>query len=459
MSLSIHTDTNLKIVVYGLWHLGCVTATSLASQRDFQITGLDPDEQVVAGLEAGRPPLFEPGLTELVAQGAEAGRLNFTTDPAQALAGARVVWVAFDTPVNNQDEADLTFIENRLEEIFSYIEPGTLVLISSQVAVGFTGRLAARWRATRPDRPLVFGYIPENLRLGNALNTFRAQDRFVAGLEDNPPAKSLLENILTRFCPRIEWMSVASAEMTKHALNSFLAVSVSLINEIARLCEQTGADAKEVERGLKSEMRIGPKAYLSPGGPFAGGTLARDLRFLTGLGRQLNVNTALLDGALASNEAHKGWVQAAIGRTLEGLKKPRVLICGVSYKAGTDTLRRSEAINLGLWLADHGVSVIFHDPVATELPADLARRFTLTKDLGIGLAGADVLVLATGWPQYHEELTPDRLIQAMRQPTVIDQNRYLVSQLGHDHRLRYISVGSPASWQLTAMKKTEAETL
>lgn len=458
----------LKIVVYGLWHLGCVTAASLASQPDFLVTGLDPAGKVVAGLKVGQPPLFEPGLAELIAEGSGANRLTFTTAPAEALAGAQVVWVAFDTPVNERDEADLAFVETRMDEIFPYLEPGTVVLISSQVVVGFTERVAARWRQARPDLGLVFGYIPENLRLGNALQTFRAQDRFVAGIEADSAATKLVEHILTRFCPRIEWMSVPSAEMTKHALNSFLAVSVSLINEIARLCEQTGADAKEVERGLKTEARIGPKAYLSPGGPFGGGTLARDLRFLTGLGSQLNVNMALLNGALASNEAHKGWIRQAVRQVLadSNQAEPQVLICGLSYKAGTATLRRSEALNLGLWLRDLGVKVVFHDPIVPELPPDLAPHFRLTNELATALPGADILVLATTWPLYRQELTPERLLETMRQPVVIDQHRYLAEQLGGDPRLQYFSVGSPRAGAAhtgaagyTHQEKPEADSL
>src|SRR5205807_304691 len=144
----------------------------------------------------------------------------------------------------------------------------------------------------------------ENLRLGRALQSFRAEDRIVVGL-DSEQGRELVQSILIRFCPRLEWMSVRSAEMTKHALNSFLAVSVAMTNEIARICERTGADAKEVERGLKSESRIGPGAYLGPGGPFAGGTLARDLRFLTELGAKHGLQTPVLTGALASNELHK----------------------------------------------------------------------------------------------------------------------------------------------------------
>jgi UDPglucose 6-dehydrogenase len=440
------SENSLKICVYGLWHLGCVTAASLA-QEGFTVVGLDRDAEVVANLQQGKPPLFEPGLAELVTEGLSRGNLSFTHQTASALSGASIVWVAFDTPVNDRDEADLPFVQARLEEIFPDLEPNTLVLISSQVAAGFTGRLAADWRQRAPQKNLSFGYIPENLRLGNALKTFRAEDRFVVGLDEaagrEGQAHALVESILTRFCPRIEWMSVPSAEMVKHSLNSFLAVSVSLINEIARLCEKTGADAKEVERGLKSESRIGPKAYLGPGGPFAGGTLARDLRFLTRLGDQLGVDTPLLDGTLESNELHKGWLPQTVLSHLQGVDQPKILICGVSYKAGTDTLRRSEAINLGLTLAEQGVRVIYHDPVTTQLPSDLAEKFELTNDLEAALNGTDVLVLATGWPQYREQLNPALLLNRMRRPLVIDQNRYLAAQLANASGVQFISVGSP----------------
>lgn len=432
----------MRLTVYGLWHLGCVTAASLAQESDFEVYGLDSEAAVVQALQAGQPPLFEPGLAELIQAGLAAGRLRFTDDYATALAQAEVLWVAFDTPVDEADRADVAFVEQQLDKAFPFIQSGTLIIISSQVPVGFSHRLKQRWQQRDPAKALTYCYSPENLRLGHALKSFRADDRIVVGLDDEA-GRDRVSQVLGRFSPRLEFMRIESAEMVKHALNSFLAVSVAMINEIARLCEISGADAKEVERGLKSEGRIGPKAYLGPGAPFAGGTLARDLRFLTGLGQQAGLETPLLSGALASNELHKGWVQQTAAQVLDGLTAARVAILGLTYKAGTDTLRRSEAVNLGLWLAEQGCEVIFHDPVTPELPDYLAAHFGLTNDLDMALAQADLLVVATGWPVYREQISPARLSATMRRAAVIDQNRYLSAQLEGQPTIVYRAVGLP----------------
>src|SRR5205085_5897537 len=164
--------------------------------------------------------------------------------------------------------------------------------------------------------------------------------RVVLGVSDDS-ARPVLEKLFAPFTRRIEWMSVESAEMTKHALNAFLATSVTFANELARLCEAVGADAKEVERGLKSEARIGPKAYLSPGSAFAGGTLSRDVRFLTGFGREHHLATPLLEGVMASNEVHKDWMRHKVSQLIGDAKDATVTVLGLTYKAGTDTLRRS----------------------------------------------------------------------------------------------------------------------
>ncbi|HET9317427.1 MAG TPA: nucleotide sugar dehydrogenase, partial [Vicinamibacteria bacterium] len=264
------------VVVYGLWHLGCVTAACLASHR--RTVGLDLDEDVVRGLAAGRAPLMEPGLDDLIGEGLASGRLAFTTSAEEALRDASVVWITFDTPVDERDEADVGFVRSRLEAIAPQVRPGTLVVVSSQLPVGSTRELTRGWA----DRGVRVACSPENLRLGKAIDAFRHPARVIVGLED-PGDRERIARLFAPFCERIEWMSLESAEMTKHALNAFLATSVAFINELARLCERTGADAREVERGLKSEPRIGPGAYLGPGPAFAGGTLARDLRFLAGL--------------------------------------------------------------------------------------------------------------------------------------------------------------------------------
>jgi UDPglucose 6-dehydrogenase len=256
----------MRVTVYGLWHLGSVTVACLA-EGGHDVVGLDPDAATITNLRANKPPVSEPGLAALTAEQQKAGRLRFTTDAADAITGAEVVWVCFDTPVDANDNADVGWVRARLDDIAPHLAPGALVLISSQVPVGFGKRLATDWAA----RGVRVACSPENLRLGQALDCFRNPDRIVIGcaLADRPTLTKLLEP----FGGERVWMSVASAEMTKHAVNAFLATSVAFINELARICEVVGADAKEVERGLKSEQRIGPRAYLSPGAAFAGGTL------------------------------------------------------------------------------------------------------------------------------------------------------------------------------------------
>src|SRR3954468_5008795 len=374
----------MNVTVYGLWHLGCVTSACVASAGN-KVVGLDLDEKVVEDLRAGKPPLHEPGLTELIATEVGAGRLSFTTDPAKALLYADVLWVAFDTPVNERDEANVDFVRRRLESIADAIPQGCIVLTSSQVPAGFTRKLAREWER----RGLRYAYSPENLRLGKAIEVFRNAERVVLGVSDDS-ARPALEKLFAPFTKRIEWMSVESAEMTKHALNAFLATSVTFANELARLCEAVGADAKEVERGLKSEARIGPKAYLSPGAAFAGGTLARDIRFLTGFGREHHLATPLLEGVIASNAVHIDWARQKVASLLGNVQGATVAVLGLTYKPGTDTLRRSWSVELCRWMHGQRIRVRAHDPAVKQLPDELRPVIDLRPTVAEALSGADL---------------------------------------------------------------------
>ena len=428
----------MRVVVYGLWHLGSVTAACLA-RAGHQVAGLDPDPQVIADLRRGQPPLHEPGLPELLAAGLADKHLSFSCDPSQALAHADVLWVTFDTPVNEQDEADVAFVRARLEEVRDALKPGTLVLISSQVPVGFTRALQRDWSEKR----LRFAYSPENLRLGKAIDVFCHPERVILGIEGEGDRERLTE-LFAPFCSRLEWMSLESAEMTKHALNAFLATSVTFINELSRLCEEVGADAKEVERGLKSEGRIGPRAYLSPGAAFAGGTLARDLRFLVRRALDRDVKTPLLQGVLTSNEVHKNWVRERVDHLLRGIAQPVVAVLGLTYKPGTSTLRRSSAVELCRWLHDRGVQVRGHDPAVYALPPELNRVMELTPGPLDALNGAHLAVIATEWPSFRGLRAMD-VNARMRLARVIDPNHFLADVLGDDPRIHYFATGKRAA--------------
>jgi UDPglucose 6-dehydrogenase len=424
----------MRIAVYGLWHLGCVTAACLAAAGN-RVIGLDPAPAITAELQAGRLPVEEPGLSELIAQTLDSKELSFTNRPAEALEDCNVLWVTFDTPVNDRDEADVKSVRQHLESIRPLIQPGTLVVISSQVPVGFTRALEQDWSAGG----LRFAYVPENLRLGRALDCFRHPDRVIVGLRGSAD-RNLITRLFAPFTRHIEWMSIESAEMTKHALNAFLATSVTFINELARLCEVTGADAKEVERGLKSEQRIGPRAYLAPGAAFAGGTLARDVGFLVDCGRRLRVDTPFFWGVQASNDRHKLWIDETAGSLLKGTSRPVVSVLGLTYKPDTSTLRRSASVEFSLRLCQHGVQVQAHDPAVTRLPGELDSRIVLCRTPRDALRGSDLAIVATAWREY-QKLRARDFTEVMRQPRVIDQNHFLSDILGDDPRLVYIATG------------------
>jgi len=427
----------MNVCVFGLWHLGSVTAACMAEH--WPTVGLDPDESVAAGLRDGRPPLFEPGLSELVKQGLVAGRLQFTSDPSR-VAAADLLWVTFDTPVNENDEADTEYVFRRIEGLFPHLKDGAVVLISSQVPAGTTARLEKSFAAVAAGRRVEFAYSPENLRLGKALEVFRKADRIVVGVR-TPAARARIEEMLAPLGRPIVWMRVESAEMTKHAVNAFLATSVVFINEIAAACEATGADAKEVERGLKSEARIGPGAYLGPGGAFAGGTLARDIAFLLGMGARLGFETPLLAGVKQSNDGHRLWARRRLTAVLGELRGKTVAVLGLTYKPNTDTLRRSESVALCRWLAQQGAVVRAHDPVIRDDSPDLPEAIALCAGAEEAIRGADAIVVATEWPVFRE-LTAERLNALAPRAVVLDANRFLAGALAGDARLRYLAVGA-----------------
>ncbi len=414
-----------------------MTAACLAEH--FPTVGCDPDADAIRRLGQGHAPLAEHGLDELIKTGIASGRLSFTSKLAGALRNADLIWVTFDTPVNDKDKADYGFIRNRISRLFPHLKEGALVAISSQVPVGFTAQVEHSYRKRFPRRRVSFAYLPENLRLGQALDAFRHPARIVAGVRQAKD-RERLALMLAPFSRSIEWMSVESAEMTKHALNAFLGMSVAFANEMAALAERVGADAKEIERGLKSDERIGPRAYLAPGSAFAGGTLARDITFLEHLGRQKKAPTPLMSAVMASNEAHKSWPQHKIKELLGRLWGKKIAVLGLTYKPGTDTLRRSSAIELCRWLATHRAQVHAYDPAISKLPRPLERMINLCSKIEEALHRADALYLATAWPVFRE-LSAGQIASLMRRTIVIDPNRFLEFSLAGRSNITYAAVG------------------
>lgn len=414
----------MKICVQGLWHLGSVTAACLASVGH-DVHGLDPDLATISGLSEGKAPLFEPGLDDLLAFGLTTSRLSFFSDPLLAAADAEVLWVAFDTPVNEEDEADIDFVQTQIKEVLPYLKINAIVLVSSQMPVGSIQKLEVFARRNFPHKCLSFAYSPENLRLGNALDVFLRPDRIVVGVRAESD-REIIGNMLLPITDRVEWMSVESAEMTKHAINSFLAISVTFANEIASICELVGADAKEVERGLKTETRIGAKAYVAPGGPFSGGTLARDIAFLRSESRAHNLSTPLLSAVRPSNDEHKNWTRRNLLKYCGNLKGVTIAIWGLTYKPGTDTLRRSLAVELCDWLIKQGASVRIYDPIVKHIPEHWDGEVLCCFDAMQATEGADALVIGTEWPEF-KQIAESLSMAGNIGMIILDANRHLFS--------------------------------
>jgi UDPglucose 6-dehydrogenase len=432
----------MRLAVLGLWHLGSVVAACMA-RAGHDVVGWDVDHSAVTGLQQGRAPIAEPGLDDLLSEGIAARRLRFTSTVAEAVADADVVWIAFDTPVDDEDRADDELVLGHARGALPHVKAGALVISSSQLPVGSVARLEREAATRASGRRITFACLPENLRLGRALDVFLNPDRVVAGVR-NDHDRQRLTTLLAPITDRIVWMSVESAEMTKHSINAFLATSVAFINEIAAVCETVGADAKEVEAGLKSDRRIGPTAYLAPGGAFAGGTLARDLVLLERKAADGGLQTPLIHGVYASNREHASWMHRTLTALFDPLTGRRVAVWGLTYKPGTDTLRRSLSVELCQRLARDGATVTAFDPSIRTMPPILDGVVTLTPDPLAAASRADAIVVATEWPVLRT-ISADALLQAVPHPLVIDAGRFLAQTIGGDSRVRYIAVGTPRS--------------
>lgn len=426
----------MKVCVFGLWHLGSVTAACLA-EAGFTTIGLEDDPAVAARLATGEPPLFEPGLEDLVRSGLASGKLSFTTDK-KAATDADLIWVTFDTPVDDEDRADVAFVVDRICELFPYLRDGSVVLVSSQLPVGSVADLERRFANVSNGRRVAFACSPENLRLGKAIQVFKHPERVIVGSRDGAE-KGVITELFAPFSDNIIWIGTEAAELTKHAINAFLATSVTFINEIATLGEKVGADAREVERALRSEPRIGKNAYIRPGAAFAGGTLARDVTFLGEIAKSHGLPLKMIGGILESNALHRQWPARKLREILGSFAGRKVALFGLAYKAGTDTTRRSLAVELGRELCGAGAEVTAFDPAIKAVP-DMPNTFKVAASMPEALANADALVVMTEWPEF-KAIEAKQLIERMSAFNVVDQNGFL-SHVSNDPKINYFTIGT-----------------
>jgi len=413
---------NEKVCVIGIWHLGSVTSGCLAD-LGYSVMGVDQDSKKVEELNKGVPPLFEPGLPELLTDSIKAKRLSYTTDLSKALKGAHYVLITFDTPVNEQDEVDLSEIFDTASELSRYLENNSVIIVSSQVPVGTCEQIKSTIKENNPSLNFDIAYSPENLRLGKAIECFKVPERIVIGADNNPTLDRVEAFFGVINAPKLR-MNLRSAEMTKHALNAFLATSISFANEIANICDEVGADAMKVATALRTEGRIGKGIPLFPGLGFAGATLARDMKVLKKLGIRHGYETPLVDGVLKVNERQNGVVVRKLEKIYGSIENLTVGVLGLTYKAGTSTLRRSASLEIIKELTDKGATVKAYDPKAASDEIQLHKEFKFCPDAYSVARDSDALVIITEWPEF-KELNFDLIRSIMKKPVLIDAKNIL----------------------------------
>ncbi len=427
-----------RVCVIGVWHLGVVYSACLAD-LGYSVVGVDSDPERVRKLNQGIPPLFEPGLAELLSRNLEANRLRYTPNLTEGVKGTPYILIAYDTPVNERDEVDLSQILDTARGLAKHLENDSIIVVSSQVPVGTCGEVRELIAKARPSLKFDVAYCPENLRLGQAIARFKNPDRLVIGA-DSPRTLDCVKALFSVVPASKVLMDLRSAEMVKHAVNAFLATSISFGNEIANLCDEVGADALKVMAALQLDERIGGKLPLSPGLGFAGGTLARDLQVLRKLGQESGCATPLIDGVLAVNERQNRVVVRKLERAYGDLKGLTIGVLGLTYKAGTSTLRRSAAIEIIQELASRGAHVHAHDPKAD--PAEVAQYsgFHFCSDPYQVAEAADALLVITDWPEF-KALDFPRIKASMKRPLIIDARNMLDGEALAQQGFQYSGIG------------------
>lgn len=383
-----------KIVTLGLWHLGEIYSACLA-ELGHNVVGISEDQKLIENFSKNIPPLPEPGLESLLKKNQEASRLKFSTDFAE-VKDCNVFWLTFDTPIDDNDEVDLSSIYDSLEKAMPSLTDGILIVTTSQVPVGEGKKIQMFIRERKPDLKFDYVYTPENLRLGAAVKCFMEPGRIIVGTETKE-AELKIKEIFSPLKAEIITMKIASAEMAKHAVNAFLATSVSFINDIADACEKSGADILDVTRALRSEPRIGPRAFLDAGLGFSGGTLGRDLKALMKLS-----SLPVIENVYKKNLDRNKKTVSRLENELGKLDGKTVAILGLTYKPGTRTLRRSRAFEISKALKRKGAITKLHDPEALPDEVKENDNSEFSKDLYLAAENADAVVLVTAWPEFKE---------------------------------------------------------
>ena len=386
-----------KIGIIGLWHLGCVLAAAW-SKKNYIVSGFDHNKDRVENLTQGHLPIYEPGLEKNIKQSVTKNLLFFS-DNIITLSNSDFIFLSYDTPVLENDDSDISILVQSVKEAAIIMKDNSVLIISSQTPVGLCSEL--RQEIKKINDSLDLAYSPENLRLGEALDCYINPGRIILGTANKETEEKCI-SLFQEISEDIIAMNLESAELVKHGINSFLATSIVFANSLADVCEKSGAKIDDVVKGLKSDPRIGQKAYLSPGIGFSGGTLGRDLKVLDKFNKSISGPAELFGFVYETNLKRKKTIVKKIIKLINGTKNKAVGILGLTYKPGTSTLRRSLPLEIVDLLINEGAKVKVFDPKADYAELSFEPQFIITKSIEELSKNTDIFVLLTEWPEFKE---------------------------------------------------------
>ncbi|WP_075222079.1 UDP-glucose dehydrogenase family protein [Acuticoccus yangtzensis] len=452
----------MNVTIIGTGYVGLVSGACFA---DFghTVTCVDKDPAKIARLNAGEVPIFEPELDRLIAVNAEKGRISFTTDPAEAVAAADVVFLAVGTPSRRGGgHADLTYVYAAAREVAGLVKGYTVICTKSTVPVGTGDEVEAIVREAAPGADVDIASNPEFLREGAAIGDFKRPDRVIVGAESPRAVAAMRELYRPLFLNEtpILFTTRRTAELAKYAANAFLATKIGFINEMADLCERVGADVQDVAKGMGLDKRIGPK-FLNAGPGYGGSCFPKDTLALAATAEDYGAPVSIVDAVIAANQRRKermaDVVAEAAGGTLRpgGLEGRKAAVLGLTFKPLTDDMREAPSLTIIPALQAAGAEVTAYDP---EGMGEAAKHLDVAFAPGAyeAMSGADITVIVTEWNEFRA-LDLCRMKAVMRGDALVDLRNIYTAEAAERAGLTYRSIGRPASGDVPGVAGSVAE--
>ncbi len=433
----------MRITVFGTGYVGTVTGVCFADLGN-EVICVDVDEEKVRRLQGGDPVIYEAGLRDLLGRNLEAGRVRFTTDAQRGIEHAEVIFICVGTPPRSSGEADLRYVLDVARTIGRYMRGYKVIVNKSTVPVGTYDRVRRAVRENQSNGEVSFDVVsnPEFLREGAAIRDFQNPDRIVCGV-DSERAREVMQRLyrpLTRAAKPLMFTSIPSAELIKYAANAMLATRISFMNELSHLCEATGADIRDVARGMGLDSRIGHR-FLHAGCGYGGSCFPKDVKALAHVMEQHGVSSNLLRAVDYINERQKRSVVHKLKRELPDLDGKTVAIWGLAFKPRTDDMREAPSVTVIEQLLREYAEVRAYDPEANENARKLfGDQITLCDDAYDAVEGAHALLVLTEWDEFRE---PDfgRVRERMRGDVVLDGRNILDAEAVRAAGLKRIGYG------------------